>query len=167
MRAHIRHNLCVRAAVNEISPMLKLLYRTRWLLTKPGLSKVSRKILSRVGLMSPTPPSKLIPPVDAVLGLNPGELVEVKSREEITETLDKYGTYDRLYFMAEMWQYCGRKSRIYKRVNRVLSEQTGKFKKARNVVLLEGIYCDGSEHRNCDASCFHFWKEVWLGRVKR
>lgn len=172
MRSHVSHyNLCVRVAINKMPAMLKPYYTMRWLLTKSVILRISRKILTRLGLMR-LPPSmetagKLVQPADSALGLNPGERVQVKSREEIEKTLDRYGRYDRLYFMAEQWQHCGTESRVYKRVNRVLSEQTGRFKKARNVVLLEGLCCDGSKHGNCDASCFLFWKEAWLRRVKQ
>jgi len=63
-----------------------------------------------------------VPPVEGPLGMNPGEYVQVKPRQEIERTLNGYGRYDRLYFMAEQWQHCGRRSRVYERVNRVFSE---------------------------------------------
>jgi hypothetical protein len=162
-------NLCVRVEIDRMPTMLKPYYSMRWLMSKGVFLRICRKVLRRLRLLPPAPSAAVagrsLPPVDGVLGLSPGEFVEVKSREEIERTLDGYGRHDRLYFMAEQWQHCGRRSRVYKRVNRVLSEQTGRFRRARNVVLLEGVCCDGSRHGNCDASCFLFWKEAWLRRV--
>ena len=164
------HNLCVRVEIDRMPMVLKPYYTMRWLMSKGVLPRICRKILRHVRLLPPAPSTTVVkgsvPPADEILGLSPGEFVEVKSREEIERTLDGYGRHDRLYFMAEQWQHCGRRSRVYKRVNRVLSEQTGRFRKARNVVLLEGVCCDGSKHGNCDASCFLFWKEAWLRRAE-
>jgi len=171
MHADSRYrNLCVRVEIDRMPVVLKPYYTMRWLMSKGVLPRICRKILRRLRLLPPAPSTvaadRSVPPLDGVLGLNPGELVEIKSRAEIEKTLDGYGRCDRLYFMAEQWQHCGRRSRVYKRVNRVLSEQTGRFRKARNVVLLEGVCCDGSRHGNCDALCFLFWKEAWLRRAE-
>ena len=170
MDVHDDYNVCVRVAINRIPPMLKSYYTLKWLTNKRVVMRICRKILGRIGIMSSVPSTttagkRFTPPVGA-LGLSPGDYVEINSAEEIRKTLDAYGRHDRLYFMAEQWQFCGKKFRVYKRVNRVLSEQTGAFKRARNVVLLEGVCCDGSHHKNCDASCFLFWKEAWLRRVE-
>ncbi|MBP1750897.1 MAG: hypothetical protein H6Q52_3436 [Deltaproteobacteria bacterium] len=170
MDVHDDYNVCVRVAINRIPPVLKSYYNLKWLANKRLAMRICRKILSRIGIMSPVPSTttagKRFTPPEGVLGLSPGDYVEINSAEEIRKTLDVYGRHDRLYFMAEQWQFCGKKFRVYKRVNRVLSEQTGAFKRARNVVLLEGVCCDGSHHKNCDASCFLFWKEAWLRRVE-
>ncbi|PYT91924.1 MAG: hypothetical protein DMG36_16745, partial [Acidobacteria bacterium] len=48
--------------------------------------------------------------------LRPGDLVEVKSPEEILQTLDNEGTLDRLPFMPEMIEFCGRRFQVSKRV---------------------------------------------------
>ena len=45
------------------------------------------------------------------LGLQPGEIVEVKSKEEIFATLDKNDETQGLRFDAEMLRYCGRRAR--------------------------------------------------------
>jgi hypothetical protein len=33
-------------------------------------------------------------------------------------------------------------------------------------VFLEGVYCDGKRHNDCDRSCLLFWREAWLKRVE-
>ena len=102
---------------------------------------------------------------DRILNLQPGELVEVKSREEILATLDDNRKYKGMYWMCNMWKFCGKKFRVYKRLERILLESNGEYRNVKNTVLLEGVVCDGLEFYDCDRSCFHFWKEAWLRRV--
>lgn len=102
---------------------------------------------------------------DEVLNLKPGELVDVRSEEQIAATLDRQGRHKGLYWMPSMQKFCGERFRVYKRVERIMLESTGQFKKVRNTVLLEGVMCDGRDFYGCDRSCFHFWREVWLKRV--
>ena len=49
-----------------------------------------------------------------VLGLKVGELVEVRSAEEIRATLDENGELDGLPFMPEMLAFCGRRLTVHK-----------------------------------------------------
>lgn len=103
---------------------------------------------------------------DEVLNLEPGELVEVKSEEEILVTLNQKGENKGLFWMPEMRKFCGRRFRVFKRLERILLESTGEYRKVKNTVLLEGVMCDGQGFYGCDRSCFHFWREVWLRRVE-
>lgn len=104
-------------------------------------------------------------PYDKVLNLKPGELVEVKSEREILATLDADGKNRGLLWMRGMRSYCGKRYRVFKRVETILLESNGKLRKMRDTVLLEGVMCDGSEFYECDRSCFHYWREVWLRRT--
>lgn len=100
------------------------------------------------------------------LDLKPGEWVAVKSAEEILSTLDADLKYKGLSFDPEMLRFCGRRFRVYKRVNRIIVESTGQVREMRSpTVLLEGTVCNGQAHGGCDRSCFCFWREVWLRRV--
>ena len=103
---------------------------------------------------------------DEVLNLEPGELVEVKSEEEILVTLKQKGENKGLFWMPEMRKFCGRRFRVFKRLERILLESTGEYRKVKNTVLLEGVMCDGQGFYGCDRSCFHFWREAWLRRVE-
>ena len=103
---------------------------------------------------------------DEVLNLQPGEWVDVKSEEEILTTLDEKGAYKGLRWMCNMRKFCGKKYRVYKRLEKMLLESTGKYREVKNTVLLEGVTCDGEEWYGCDRSCYHFWREVWLRRVE-
>src|SRR5262249_30747550 len=47
-----------------------------------------------------------------------GDWVEVRSKDEILRTLDKNGQLDGLPFMPEMFKFCGRQLRVYKRAHK-------------------------------------------------
>jgi len=98
------------------------------------------------------------------LGLQPGDLVEVRSKEEILSTLDVNGLNKGLLLMPEMLGFCGQQFKVYKRVERFVLEHTGEFRRMKNTVLLDGVLCDGWGGA-CDRSCFFFWREAWLKRV--
>jgi hypothetical protein len=102
-----------------------------------------------------------------VLSLQPGDLVEVKAEDEIRKTFDGKNSSKGLLFLAEMREYCGRRFRVMKRLERMMIESTGEIRRVRNTVLLEGVMCDGSRHHGCDRSCFFYWREAWLRRVQQ
>jgi hypothetical protein len=102
----------------------------------------------------------------ASLGLRPGEWVEVKSAKEIFATLDHHGKLKGLAFNREMAKFCGRRFRVYKRLEKMILESTGELRRIKTpTVMLEGVFCDGEAHDKCDRSCFCFWREAWLRRV--
>lgn len=98
--------------------------------------------------------------------LRPGELVEVRSEQEIQATLDSWGKCRGLLFMPEMWRYCGRRFRVLKRLERAKLETTSEKRLFRGTVLLKGAICDGLERLGCDRMCFFCWREEWLKRVE-
>jgi hypothetical protein len=100
--------------------------------------------------------------------LRRGDLVEVKAPEEILETLDSEGTLARLPFMPEMLEYCGRRFRVYRRVVKTCSYGVSSTMRAfpdDDVVILEGMRCDGAAHDGCQKACTIYWKEGWLRNV--
>ena len=98
--------------------------------------------------------------------LLPGALVEVRSWEEIQQTLDRRGMLDNLPFMPEMLEYCGKRFRIAKRLERTCEETEGGMRRIRNAVFLENLRCHGSAHEGCQKSCYIFWKDAWLKRAE-
>lgn len=100
-----------------------------------------------------------------ILALQPGELVEVKSLDEILATLDQNRRHKGLLWMTGMSRHCGQQYRVYRRVQRITLESSGEQRHMKNTVLLEGAMCDGREFGGCDRSCFHFWREAWLRRI--
>jgi hypothetical protein len=100
------------------------------------------------------------------MNLRAGELVEVRSKEEILATLDEDGKFEGVPFMPEMLQFCGRRLRVYKSAHKTCDFVTNTgSRRLSNAVHLEGVRCDGSAHGGCQAQCMIFWKTVWLKRV--
>ena len=133
-----------------------------------GAAGTLRRMGEKLGWIAPVRTGRDAPKparADEVLGLQPGEWVEVKSAEEIRGTLDWRGMFRGLYFMDEMWRYTGQRFRVLKRMERFMVERTGAMRTIKNTVLLDGTVCDGAAHENCDATCQHLWREVWLRRV--
>jgi CelD/BcsL family acetyltransferase involved in cellulose biosynthesis len=99
------------------------------------------------------------------LNLQPGTLVEVKSREEIEATLDAHGKNRGLGFGGSMLDFCGRRYRVASRVDRLILEWSGRMRKLADTVVLENVLCDGLDKRGCPRGCYHLWREIWLKRL--
>ena len=91
-----------------------------------------------------------------------GDVVEVRSKEEILRTLDKNGCLEGLPFMPQMFRYCGRRFKVYKSAHKTCDtvNGTGGRRLASGVHL--DLRCDGRAHGGCQAACLIFWKEAWL-----
>jgi hypothetical protein len=124
---------------------------------------LQRKVFKkkRPGTSSPAPrPAS----PDEVLGLKPGEWVEVKSFDEIKSTLDPRGKSRGLLFTPEMMPYVGKRYRVVKRVESIFLEESKQRRTIKNTVILDNVYCHGAGF-HCDRTCFLFWKEAWLKRA--
>lgn len=103
------------------------------------------------------------------LNLRPGELVRIKSYEEILKTVNTTNKNRGLYFDAEAVPYCGGTYRVLSRVSKILDEKTGKLINLKNEsIILEGVYCQArySECRMfCPRAIYSYWREAWLERV--
>ena len=124
------------------------------------------------------PPELLRAGLDAVHGsgikglrarfaiIKAADIVEVRSREEILATLDAHGRLDGLPFMPEMFEFCGRRFRVYRRAEKTCDTiMECRSRRMRDTVHLEGVRCDGDAHGGCEAGCLIFWKEAWLRPV--
>lgn len=99
-------------------------------------------------------------------GLQAGDLVRVRSREEIQATLNRWNCLKGCCFMEEMWKYCGTTQRVMKPVRQFLDERDYRVKKTKHMVLLEDLVCVGTvDFGPCDRSCFFFWREEWLQKI--
>lgn len=100
------------------------------------------------------------------LKFDAGDFVEVLRKEEILATLDNNGQLDGLPFMPQMFKYCGRRLRVFKRAHKSCDtvNQTGGLRMA-SAVHLEGIRCDGEAYGGCQAMCLIYWKTAWLKPV--
>ena len=92
-----------------------------------------------------------------------GDLVEVRSKEEILATLDQHGALDGMPFMPEMLQYCGQRFRVGAVAHKTCdtARKTG-GRRLQATVHLTGLRCDGLAHGGCQAECSLFWKDEWL-----
>ena len=111
---------------------------------------------------APTPVSNL--------NLQPGELVRVKSYEQILATIDGHRGNRGIAWDAEMVPFCGKTFRVQTRVERFISEKNGKMVGLRTpAVILEDVFCRSrySDCRmHCPRSIYTWWREIWLERVK-
>jgi hypothetical protein len=101
--------------------------------------------------------------------LRAGDVVEVRSSQEILATLDAEASLDALPFMPEMIQYAGKRFTVSHRVEKICDtvKESGppQSRRMRDTVLLDDLRCDGSGHDGCQAGCRIYWKESWLRRV--
>jgi len=100
------------------------------------------------------------------LRLRVGEIVEVRSRDEILATLDEHGAIDGLPLMPEMLDYCGQRFTVLKRADKTCDTiaQSG-MRRMTDAVHLDATRCTGAAHGGCQAACQIFWKEAWLKRA--
>jgi hypothetical protein len=111
------------------------------------------------------------PTPTGTLNLQPGELVRVKSHQEILATLNTDGKNRGLYFDAESVPFCGGTYRVLKRVSKIVDEKTGKMMQFKSEsVILEDVYCQ-ARYSTCRMFCpraiYPYWREIWLERAEK
>jgi hypothetical protein len=105
----------------------------------------------------------------ASLDLKPGDLVQVRSREEILATVNQKLLNRGLSFDVEMTPYCGKQYRVLRRVEKIVDERTGRMLRMNTPsLILDGVTCTGYRSSNrlfCPRNLYPFWREVWLERA--
>jgi hypothetical protein len=91
-----------------------------------------------------------------------GDLVQVRTEEDIRSTLDAQGKLDGITFMPEMARFCGGHYRVEGRLEKVFIEGHGFLGSLSDTLKLEDVQCDGSSHAGCQRGCLLLWKEAWL-----
>ncbi|MBW6504125.1 hypothetical protein K0B90_07615 [bacterium] len=103
------------------------------------------------------------------LGLQPGDWVQVKTREEIIAILTPEGKDRGLSFDRDMFHYCGKIYRVRKRVDRVIDDRNGQMVELKSDCLtLDGVVCTGDRSVYkyfCPRADYPFWRENWLRRI--
>lgn len=104
----------------------------------------------------------------ASLGLQTGELVQVKSLPEIIATLNSKGRNRGLHFSADQRPYCGGIYRVRSRADNFIVEGSGEMKHFRDTVILENVLCDSTYFAfgGCYRADLLYWREIWLKRVE-
>ena len=98
--------------------------------------------------------------------LRAGDLVRVRTLEEIEQSLNHWNQVKGCGFMAEMAKYCGTTQRVLKPMKSFVDERDLLVKRSNGIILLENVICEGTEDfGTCDRSCFHFWREEWLEKI--
>jgi hypothetical protein len=98
--------------------------------------------------------------------LQAGDLVRVRSKDELEGTLNHWRQVRGCSFMPEMAEYCGTVQRVARPMTRFVDERDLKIKKSSGIILLDGVMCKGTaEFGPCDRSCLHFWREEWLEKI--
>jgi len=92
----------------------------------------------------------------------PGDWIEVRSKHEILQTLDKDGCLEGMPFMPEMFAWCGKRMQVFKSAHKtcdtVFPVRSRRLERSVHLTTR----CDGSAHGGCQAGCLLFWKEAWL-----
>jgi len=148
-----------------------------------GLGRLLR-VTARASVREPMRKLGLIPEIhlpgtspraaeQAPLNLQPGELVQVKSKEEIAATLTADGRHRGMWFDREMMPFCGGTFRVRQRIRRFIDDRDGgrmvELKK-NDCVTLEGVVCSGDLSLRrwfCPRAIYPYWRECWLRRVER
>jgi hypothetical protein len=103
------------------------------------------------------------------INLQPGELVQVRSKDEIMQTINSRQRNRGLWFDVEMVPFCGKTFPVLRRVEKIINEKTGVMISMPNdCIILEGVTCGGCLSRErlfCPRSIYPYWREIWLRRV--
>jgi hypothetical protein len=127
----------------------------RWLWFRGGLRW--RFLKGTAGASTPT----------GRIDLQPGELVRVRSKDEIMKTLNADLLNRGMGFDAEMSRFCGRTARVARRIDHIIDEKTGRMLHMRNpCIVLEGVVCEGAYSVSCPRAITAYWREIWLERVE-
>jgi len=96
-----------------------------------------------------------------------GDVVEVRSKEEILATLSDDGRIAGMPFMPEMLQFCGQQFHVGAVAHKTCetAKRTYKGRRLETTVHLADLRCDGSAHGGCQAACRLFWRDEWLRSV--
>jgi len=100
------------------------------------------------------------------LGLQEGDRVRVKRKEDIVATLDVDNANRGMSFDGEMVPFCGQEARVLRRVERIIDEKSGRMLELKNpCIVLEDVTCTAAYHRQCPRAIYSYWREIWLERV--
>jgi hypothetical protein len=103
-------------------------------------------------------------------GLEPGALVQIRSRQEIARTLDANRQNRGLFFdPPSMLPHCGKIAPIKQKVERIIDEKTGQLIHMKSdCYILDGIVCAGDRQEGkwfCPRAIYPYWREAWLQPV--
>ena len=172
LRQYVRDVGCGNVGIMQV--VRAALFRVFCLMLRVGGYRVLHGLYSRLqtwrgGTPYPYFKGKLKKTPRETLDLQPGERVQVKSYDEILQTLNGRNTNLGLSFDPEMVRYCGTVHRVLARVDRIVDERNGKMLKfSRDCLILDNVYCQAeySDRRLfCPRAIYPYWREIWLKRL--
>ena len=103
------------------------------------------------------------------LNLQPGELVRIKTHEQILQTIDSSNRNRGMYWDAELAPYCGKIFKVRDRVTKIIGERTQEMVYMKTpCIVLESVVCQ-ARYSSCRVFCpkemYPYWREIWLERV--
>jgi hypothetical protein len=157
----------IRISPRSFRSWLKLTFkRTLSNGTKRELKKITSNFLQAVGFTDKSNPLPDAQANSESQRFVAGDLVRVRSEEEIRATLNTWNELKGCMFMDGQRQYCGTTQRVLKSVERFVDERDYRVKKAKGIILLEGVLCEGApDYGRCDRACFYYWREEWLEKI--
>jgi hypothetical protein len=150
----------------SLARRIKLFIRRRLSPSQERTLKLrSNRLMNWLANRKGEPTRPLVVP-ERMAPLKSGDLVRVRTQEEIEATLNNWRQLKGCTFMPEMARYCGTTQRVLKPMQRFVDERDLRVKRSKGIVLLEGVCCEGTaEFGPCDRSCHLFWREEWLEKV--
>jgi hypothetical protein len=150
-----------------------LAYKEKW--GEPARWLYDRFQALRGGVPFPRRTGKIPKGRDTPLGqqgqIRAGDLVRVKSMEEILATLDTAGKNRGLHFDAEMVPYCGKVFRVKTSVDRFVDEKSGVMRTLKTpAFILDNVWCRSrysSAKMYCPRAIHCWWRAIWLERVDK
>jgi len=97
-----------------------------------------------------------------IVDVAPGQLVEIRKKDEIMPTLSPENRNRKMRFDSEMLPYCGTRANVNRQVRRIIDESTGKMIKLGDCVVLDNVVCQGIYHRYCPRELDVYWRSAWL-----
>ena len=104
-----------------------------------------------------------------ILNLAVGEWVQVRSLDEIRGTTNWRNFNRGMRFDPEMAQFCERRFRVARRVERIIDERTGRMRPMKSAcIVFEGGVCSSdysAKRLFCPRKIDTYFREIWLRRV--
>lgn len=97
-----------------------------------------------------------------IVDVAPGQLVDIRTKDEIMPTLGPDNRNRKMWFDAEMLPFCGTRAVVDRHVQRIIDEKSGKMMKLSDCVVLDNVVCQGIYHRFCPRELDVYWRSAWL-----
>ncbi len=100
--------------------------------------------------------------------IHSGDLVRVRLKDEIRNTLDDHERHAGCLFVDEMYECCGKQFNVLKPVEQFFDETKQKLCRTKDLFILAGVHCSGRQRLyrvSCDRHCFFFWHRLWLEKI--